>query len=175
MTAGSVGSSQPLTYYIHCPNLPAGSIGDSVPRVLERIPPPDEPINHSKRYTLIEKVQILTLLSIGTPPRQINQWLGVPPIQCKRLLKKARDRGFRPEEDKTILPLYLEDGIKTGRPKKEISMETEAAILASANEKSSRVLAREHGISAAAVLKIFRENDVRLDHWNSKSGSRWKK
>jgi hypothetical protein len=89
-------------------------------------------------------------------------------------MKKTRDRGYRPEEDKTILQSYLEDAIKTGRPKK-ISMETEAAILASANEKSSRVLAREHGISAAAVLRIFQNNDVQLEHWNSRSGSRWKK
>lgn len=106
-------------------------------------------------------------MSIGTSTRQIQEWLGVPQSQSQRLLRKARNRGYRPEVDKTILQSYLEDGIKTGR-RKEISIEAEAAILLSANEKSSRVIAREHGISATSVQRIIRENNVHGENSNRK-------
>ena len=60
-----------------------------------------------------------------------------------------------------ILHLYIEDGVITGRPK-EISRETETALLEnvtkdrSGREKSSEVLAYEHGISASSVQRILK-------------------
>ena len=42
--------------------------------------------NHGKRYTIAEKVQVLTFLSLNYSTRDIYNWIGVPPRQSLRIL-----------------------------------------------------------------------------------------
>jgi hypothetical protein len=51
-------------------------------------------------------------------------------------IMKARERGYNPEIDPRILPVYVEDGKRTGRPK-EITEATEQAILESISKNQN--------------------------------------
>lgn len=84
--------------------------------------------DNGKRYSYEERVQALTLHTLGYSKEQIFDWIKVPGRQVNRIAKKARDRGFRPQEDFRILRHFIEDGQCPGRPK-EITKETERQIL----------------------------------------------
>lgn len=85
-------------------------------------------IDRGKRYTLAEKVQVLTFLSLNVSYRDIHTWIGVPPRQSQRILQKAKKRGYNPEESKKILHSYVEEGLRSGRPRKNRGEESETAI-----------------------------------------------
>jgi hypothetical protein len=60
----------------------------------------------------------LTLLAEGFSTAQVFAKTGMNERTAHRLKKKAYERGFRPEEDPRILEAYVEDGKKSGRPRK---------------------------------------------------------
>jgi len=119
--------------------------------------------NHGKRYTIAEKTQVLTFLSLNHSTRDIHNWIGVPPRQSLRILQKAKERGYNPEESKKVLHAYIEDGVRSGRPK-EISSEAEQRVIESitsdrnTREQSSEVIAYSQGISASSVQRILKQN-----------------
>ncbi len=134
---------------------------------LKALPPQQRPLAQSDakgdngtRYSLSQRVQALTLFVIGYSPGQIQQITRVSPRTTQRLLEKARSRGFYPEQDLQILDHYIEDGYRSGRPQ-EISQQAEEALIhsvevdRSTREKSSEVLAYEHGISTSSALTIL--------------------
>jgi transposase len=130
-----------------------------------RAPPPPRPlprdvVDRGHRYTIAQRVQCLTLLAEGFSGREVEKRTDVKPSAQSHIKKRARDRGFRPEEDPRILNYYVEDGERSGRPK-EITLEIEQRLLDSnkadraGREKSSEVLADECGISYSSALRIL--------------------
>jgi hypothetical protein len=65
----------------------------------------------------VQRVQALTLLAEGFSTAQVFAKTGINERTAHRL-KKAYERGFRPEEDPRILEAFVEDGKKSGRPRK---------------------------------------------------------
>jgi transposase len=106
------------------------------------------------------RVQILTLYGLGFKTLDIASYLEVPPRTIQELIKKAKARGYKPEESLRVKKEYFEDSKRSGRPK-EITPAIESSILQSISkdragrEKSSEILAFEAGISSSSVLRIL--------------------
>lgn len=77
--------------------------------------------NKKQTYTLAQRVQCLTLLSLGYTPKQVEAWIQVRADTARNLLYKARERGYDLAVDPRILERYVEDGKKTGRPRKSVT------------------------------------------------------
>ena len=111
-------------------------------------------------FTLVQRVQCLTLLVEGFKADYIEQKTDVSERSQRNIRKRAYDRGFNPEQDPRILESYVSDVARSGRPK-DISEEIEKVILSSVRsnrsgrEKSSAVLAYEAGISRSSALRIL--------------------
>jgi hypothetical protein len=109
-------------------------------------PLPQGVVDHGYRYTLVQRVHYLILLTEGYSVVDIEKKTGVSERSQRAIRKKAYDRGFRPEEDPRILESYVIDGVKSGRPKEILKDKEEALLTAvrsdrSEREKSSEVLA----------------------------------
>ncbi|OJJ62070.1 hypothetical protein ASPSYDRAFT_610823 [Aspergillus sydowii CBS 593.65] len=106
------------------------------------------------------RVQILTLYGLGFKTLDIASYLEVAPRTIQDLIKKAKARGYKPEESLRVKKEYFEDSKRSGRPK-EITPAIESSILQSISkdragrEKSSEILAFEAGISSSSVLRIL--------------------
>lgn len=74
--------------------------------------------DRGNRYTIIQRVHCLALQAEGNSWREIERKTGVKQSGQSYIKKRARDRGFRPEEDPRIYERYVEDGPRSGRPKK---------------------------------------------------------
>lgn len=128
-------------------------------------PLPQDAVDHGVRYSLVQRIQALTLLAEGFSTAAVFAKTGMPERSAQRLKKKAYERGFRPEEDPRILEAYVEDGKKSGRPK-TITEAVEQRLLAnvredrSGREKSSEVLAYEVNISRASALRILKKHGL---------------
>lgn len=83
---------------------------------------PTSKSNSSKKDThkhpLSVRVQALALVTAGIPYSVVSQTTRIPPRTLQYLVKKARERGFNPAVDPRIMMEYVEDGKRTGRPKK---------------------------------------------------------
>lgn len=123
-------------------------------------PLPQDVKDVGHRYTLVQRVQYLTLLVEGFKADYIEQKTGVRERSQRNIRKRAYDRGFRPEQDPRILESYVADAARSGRLK-EISEEVEKEILSavrsdrSGREKLSEVLAYDAGISRSSALRIL--------------------
>jgi transposase len=123
-------------------------------------PLPEDSVDRGNRYSIAQRVQCLTLLTVGFTAAAIEEKLGIPVRTVRKIRKRAEDRGFNPSKDARILEHHVQDGQRTGRPK-EIDSSVEAALLASVRrdrngrEKSSEVLAYEQSISQSSALRIL--------------------
>jgi hypothetical protein len=128
-------------------------------------PPPARPLpqdatDNGNRYTLVQRVQCLTLIVEGRSVVYIEQKTGVKKRTQNYIRKRAFDRGFNPDEDSRILKSYVVDSNRSGRPK-EISVEQEERLLLavrkdrSGREKSSEVLTYESNMSYSSALRIL--------------------
>lgn len=81
------------------------------------LPPEKASCDHGTRYPLATRVQVLTFHTVGFTPKQIFEMIKVPQRQTLRIVQKATERGYRPREDLRILEHYVEDGVKSGRPR----------------------------------------------------------
>ena len=98
----------------HRPRVPRGK-----PLVRPLPPPTDEDgVDRGHRYSIPERVQALTLLSLGYKPLQIEAWIGVKRRTAAAIWQKAKERGYNPSVDPRILLFYVEDGHRSGRPNK---------------------------------------------------------
>ncbi|KAF7179335.1 hypothetical protein CNMCM7691_008268 [Aspergillus felis] len=155
---------------IHIFSLPASSKPSSKP---------SKPFKPSKMrgsyHPVTVRVQALTLAYCGVDMKHIEATTGMPRQTIQYWVKKARERGYNPEIDPRILPEYVEDGKRTGRPK-EITKATEQAILESigkdrnGREKSSEILAFEAGISYSSVLRILKRHGYKAVKQTTKPG-----
>jgi hypothetical protein len=93
------------------------------PRIASRPSPPRPPprplpegvINHGNRYTLIQRIHCLILMTEGLWPADIERKTGVKPRSQRAIKKKAQDRGYNPDEDPRILESYVVNNIRSGR------------------------------------------------------------
>jgi transposase len=120
--------------------------------------------NTGIRYDICARTQALTLLGIGWPTRAVEEAIGIPQRTLRNILEKAKKRGYNPDNrDKRVLLHYVEDADIPGRPR-EIKDEQRDALIKSVQsdrnnrEKSSEVIAYEHGISSSSTLNILHEN-----------------
>jgi len=132
------------------------------PRLIRPIPQ-EVAIDHGTRYSIVQRTQCLTLLSLGYTYKQVEEAIKIPHWTCRRIHEKATQRGYCPAEDPRILEHHVEDGVRSGRPK-EIDKTVEKRLLdliiedRSSREKSSEVLAYETGISTSSTLRILHQN-----------------
>lgn len=71
------------------------------------------------------RIQALTLVSAGMPHDAVGACLRMSPRTVRAIQKKAKDRGFDPAVDMKIEMRFVEDGKRTGRPKKDRDGERE--------------------------------------------------
>jgi hypothetical protein len=94
---------------IHIFNLPAS------------LKPSSKPSKPSKMrgsyHPVTVRVQALTLAYYSVDIKHIEAITGIPRQIIQYWIKKARERGYNLEIDPRILPVYVEDGKRTGRPK----------------------------------------------------------
>src|SRR2546423_1432436 len=74
-------------------------------------PLPQDIVDSGYRYTLVQRVYYLVLVTEGYSVAEIEKKTGVSERSQWAIRKKAYDRGFRPEEDPRILELYIIDGV----------------------------------------------------------------
>ena len=80
-------------------------------------------------HCLAEKVQALTLLEWGMPPRRVAEVTNFSARQLYRLQEMARKRGYDPSVSLVIKDEYLAVAPRSGRPRK-IRPEQEGAVTA---------------------------------------------
>ncbi|KAF3906902.1 hypothetical protein AA313_de0200954 [Arthrobotrys entomopaga] len=104
-------------------------------RQAQQVPPKDR-----TRYTTdIERIQMITLLSVGYKSSEIGTKFGVGRATANRILKKAISRGYD-EKDYTSLKMeHIKDDGRTGRPAKATPAVKEKIVeMASVKEKSGQ-------------------------------------
>jgi hypothetical protein len=88
----------------------------------------------------------------------------------RAIAKKAKKRGFQPQEDPRVLDYFVKDRYKPRRPR-EVSDIKEEEVLATvrinrySREKSTKVLAYKHGVNISTTLRILYKhslNNVKL-------------
>jgi transposase len=138
------------------------------PRVTPRPPPrplPQGVVDHGYRYTLVQRVHCLVLMTEGGWPAEIEKKTGVKPRTQRAIKKKAEDRGYNPNEDPRILESYMIDDVRSGRPR-VISEDQREALFSmvrvnrAGREKSSEVLAYELSISYSSVLRMLHKEGM---------------
>ncbi|GFF84593.1 hypothetical protein IFM47457_06533 [Aspergillus lentulus] len=73
------------------------------------------------------------MVTIGVDIKVVEASLGLSRQTFQYWVKKARERGYNPAVDFRILPEYVEDGKRSGRPKKTTES-TEEAVLEQVRE-----------------------------------------
>ena len=71
-------------------------------------------------YDKATRAQALTLKILGVSNAEIERVTGMQTRSLNSLLKRAIERGFDPQTSPKILDAYVEDGKRSGRPKKQI-------------------------------------------------------
>jgi transposase len=121
----------------------------------------EDAIGHTgTRYSIAQRAYVLTLYALCWTTAQIAIYLKIPDRQVRRIVDKAKKRGYKPQEDPRVLDYFVEDGYRPGRPKevseiKEEEVLTAVRINRSTRQKSTEVLAYEHGISTSSTLRIL--------------------
>lgn len=82
-------------------------------------PLPEDVVDHGARYSLAQRAQCVTLMSLGLPATETSKLCGIPARSCLYIWKKARDQGYDPQRDPKVLDHYLLDKPRSGRPKKD--------------------------------------------------------
>ena len=72
----------------------------------------------NKHHDIGERVQALTLLTIGWPPAAVADYTKISLSQVNKIRQKAKERGFQPEISRVILIDYVRDAPRSGRPRK---------------------------------------------------------
>src|SRR5277367_2288499 len=80
-------------------------------------PLPEREIDYGYKLPLAVRIQALTLMHSGVPHAEIERKLGVKRRTLSNIKRRAFERGYRPNEDFRILPSYVEDSKRSGRPK----------------------------------------------------------
>lgn len=108
-------------------------------------------MGHS-HHCLAEKVQALTLLEWGMPPRRVAEVTNFSARQLYRLQEMARKRGYDPSVSLVIKDEHLAVAPRSGRPKK-IRPEKEGAVMAGGDGQSGMELLPENATAAPELAR----------------------
>jgi transposase len=118
-------------------------------------------------YDNATRAQALTLKLVGFSNAEIESITGIKTSALNSLHRKAIARGFNPSESKKILDVHVEDGARSGRPKKQTE-ELVTEVLSKvrrdryAREKTCAQIATEvGGVSDTTVWRILRASGFR--------------
>lgn len=127
-------------------------------------------------YDVATRTQALTLKLVGFSNAEIESITGIQPRTVNAIYNKAITRGLNPAESKTIYDKHVEDGKRSGRPKKQTE-ELVQDILSKvrrdryAREKTCAQIALEiGGVSAITVWRILRASGYRKTKPTRKPG-----
>jgi transposase len=113
------------------------------------------------------RAQILTLLQKGIPISEITQDTSFARRTIYDILRRAKERRYDPSKDHRILVSYVEDGQRSGRPKKCTPEIEEEVIKIISQNSTTRELSTQKiantvaplvkgGISARTIYRILR-------------------
>jgi hypothetical protein len=134
------------------------------PRVTPRPRPrplPQDIVDYRHRYTLVQRVHYLIIITEGEWPAKIEKKTGIKPRTQRAIRKKAEDRGYNPNKNPRILESYIINNIRPGRPRVFSKNQTETLfsiirVNRADKEKSSKVLAYKLDISYSSILRIVK-------------------
>jgi transposase len=106
-------------------------------------------------YPITIRVQALTMMTIGVDIKVVEASLGLCRQTIQYWVKKARERGYNPAIDFRILPEYVEDGKRSGRPKKTTESTEEAVLERVGEDSNGREDASEIPTSETGIFYIF--------------------
>ncbi len=112
------------------------------------------------------RLQALTLIEAGIAHQIITAVTDISRRTINRLQKKARDRGYDPQQSNKLFLSYVTDQPRSGRPA-VVTPEVESAIITAVRkdrygrEKTSFMLAAEQGLSSTTILKVLKRNGFR--------------
>ncbi|KAL2013090.1 hypothetical protein VTN00DRAFT_615 [Thermoascus crustaceus] len=101
----------------------------------------------TKFHPVSVRIQALALLTAGIPQSVVSQTTQIPVRSLQYLLKKARERGFDPAVDPRIMMEHVEDGKRTGRPRRRVLVSGQEETGSSAAERE------EEGRSGSSVVE----------------------
>ena len=82
-------------------------------------PLPKHDPDRGTRYSIVQRIQALTLMAEGFKANYIRERTGMKVRAQHHLKRRAKARGFNPAEDPRVLEFYVEEGKRTGRPPKK--------------------------------------------------------
>ena len=127
-------------------------------------------------YDSATRAQALTLKLVGFSNANIESITGIQACTVNSILDKAIDRGLRPSESKRILNKHVEDGQRSGRPKKQTEEVVQQVLTKVrgdryAREKTCAQIAAEiGGVSDITVWRILRASGYRKTKPTRKPG-----
>jgi transposase len=127
-------------------------------------------------YDVATRAQALALKLVGIPSQEIEHITGIQPRTLNSIHQKAVARGLNPDESKKILDRHVEDGSRSGRPKKqteEIISEVLSKVRTDryGREKTCAQIALEvGGVSDITVWRILRASGHRKTKPTRKPG-----
>ena len=83
-----------------------------------------------QKHDIGARIQALSLLEVGTPISLITEITGISQRSVYHLKVKAKQRGYDPKVSRVIKVEYVEDGARSGRPKKISEVQREEVIVA---------------------------------------------
>ena len=125
----------------------------------------------SKQYTPTQRLQALALAEGGMKPAIAAERAGITGNAghkiISRLRTKARQRGYNPEISTILKMEYVEDGPRSGRPKKINPEMVQSVLNAPKRDENGReiptaIIGEEFNLSASTVQRILKNASVRL-------------
>ena len=121
----------------------------------------------TKAYDAATRAQALTMLQLKRPVKEITEKTGLNKSTVSRIEKRAKERGYTPETNPTIIMAYVEDAPRSGRPTKLTAEVEEQVVKAISKNSTIRQLSTQaitnlvsllvyKGVSARSVHRILR-------------------
>ena len=82
----------------------------------------------TKAYNAATYAQALTMLQLKRPVKEITEKTGLNKSTVSRIKKRAKERGYTPETNPTIIMAYVEDAPRSSRPIK-LTVEVEEQVV----------------------------------------------
>ena len=108
------------------------------------------------------RVQALALLGAGHKPGEVYEITGIHPSSLSRLQKKAKHRGYAPEESKKIKGEFVSDAPRSGRPSKinsgvETNIDKYFSKDRAHREKTAAAIGYDFKLSPTTIRRILKK------------------
>ena len=127
------------------------------------------------------RLQALALVEHGVQPKDVEKKTGISVSQISRLRKKARERGFQPEQSSVLRLELVIDAPRSGRPPK-LTPDVEAQIVAQVTknrfnrERAAASIGVDFDLCAGTILKALKKNHFKPCKTTKKPGlEEWQK